>query len=461
MALDTSIAMGYKPIQIENPMNQLAQVMEIKRAQQQQQLGDITMQQHQNALDETNKLNALYAGAIGSDGQLDRNKLFQDAAKQNLGSKIPALQKSFYEQDEAKGKVDKQRVDLIDSKLKQSRQLLDGITTPEEYMAWHEANHKDPVLGPMLAARGVTADQSRARITQALQQPGGLAQLIAESKVGAEKFTELNKPTLTNVDSGDQKLTYSTPGMGGPRTLVGKDKINVSPDVIYRERRLAEQGDKNRAQANDSKPPVAVVDPTTGQPVYVSREEALKGRMTPSSAMLGITPKEVQTREAKFPAATAAVKGAIADNTQLEADLLALKDHPGLAGITGVVYGRTPSVTEAAREAQAKLDKILARGGFQELAKMRAASPTGGALGNVSDTEGRYLRSAFGALDRTQSTASFQKAIDDAVTELQGSRGRIKDAYDNTYEYRTQNQAPAASPTPAAPADGWGKAVAK
>ena len=133
----------------------------------------------------------------------------------------------------------------------------------------------------------------------------------------------------------------------------------------------------------------------------------------------------------------------------------ALKKHSGLKGITGVIFGRTPSVAEDSREAKAKFDKIMARGGFSELAKMRAASPTGGALGNVSDTEGKYLRQAFAALDPTQSTESFQKTIDEAIAELQGSKERVQDAYDMTYEYR-QPQAAATKP-----ADGWGKAVAK
>jgi len=67
---------------------------------------------------------------------------------------------------------------------------------------------------------------------------------------------------------------------------------------------------------------------------------------------------------------------------------------------------------------------------------MRAASPTGGALGNISDTEGKYLRSAFGALDPTQTRESFIKGIEDVIAELQGSKSRIQEAFDTTYEYK-------------------------
>lgn len=77
--------------------------------------------------------------------------------------------------------------ELIGESIKNSRVNLEGVTTPEQYIAWHEANHKDPVLGPYLESRGVTVDQARARINQAMQTPGGFIQLINESKLGAEK----------------------------------------------------------------------------------------------------------------------------------------------------------------------------------------------------------------------------------------------------------------------------------
>ena len=42
---------------------------------------------------------------------------------------------------------------------------------------------------------------------------------------------------------------------------------------------------------------------------------------------------------------------------------------------------------------------------------MRAASPTGGALGNVSDQEGARLASAYGNLEQSQSQAQFERNL--------------------------------------------------
>ena len=191
-------------------------------------------------------------------------------------------------------------------------------------------------------------------------------------------------------------------------------------------------------------PPIAVVDEATGRVKYVTREEAI-GK-TPAAAIEGLTPKERQSREAKFPQATSAVKTFETTSNTLIKDLETLAKHPGLSSITGIAAGRLPGITSAGREAEALFDKISARGGFQELQNMRQASPTGGALGNVSNKEGEQLRQAFAALDRRQDAASVRKAITDAINQIRASQQTIKDAYDMTYEYKQGAGAPSAAP---------------
>jgi hypothetical protein len=197
------------------------------------------------------------------------------------------------------------------------------------------------------------------------------------------------------------------------------------------------------AQPAQPQPPVAVVDPVTGKQVYVTREEALSKKMTPASAMEGLAPKEIQAREAKYPAATSAIKTFESSADRLATDLEKLAAHPGLSGISGLIYGRTPALTKDARAAQALYDSIVARGGFQELQNMRAASPTGGALGNVSNQEGQYLRDAFAPVNRTQDTADLSRALTEAAGATRSSKQRLREAYDMTYDYKTQGKAPA------------------
>lgn len=188
---DPSIAMGYRPIQVENPVNLLAKGQEL-------QLNAAKMNEYQRGLEEQNALRQLVKEGLDPNTPDFAKRAYQVSPE--LGIKVA---KSQAELNKNKYEAMKLEGDVVKQKLDQSRSLLEGISTPDQYLAWHEANHRDPVLGPLLASRGITADQSRARIIEALKQPGGLDRLIMESKLGAEKF----QSDLTTRRGQD--LTYS------------------------------------------------------------------------------------------------------------------------------------------------------------------------------------------------------------------------------------------------------------
>ena len=169
----------------------------------------------------------------------------------------------------------------------------------------------------------------------------------------------------------------------------------------------------------------------------------------------GLSNKDIQKREAVFPQATQAVKGFETKSDLFIRDLERLRDDPGLNQITGSIYGRTPSVSQAGSRAQALYDKIFAKGGFQALQDMREASKTGGALGNVSNEEGRRLeKSIVGGLDRTQNIKDVRNNINELIQEIRTSKSRVREAYDSTYEYRTQQET-APAPSGAKSTGGW------
>jgi len=60
--IDPSIAMGYKPVQIENPLNQMAAYSQIQSGMQGQQMNALKMQEYQRGLEEENKLRTLLSG---------------------------------------------------------------------------------------------------------------------------------------------------------------------------------------------------------------------------------------------------------------------------------------------------------------------------------------------------------------------------------------------------------------
>ena len=159
-----------------------------------------------------------------------------------------------------------------------------------------------------------------------------------------------------------------------------------------------------------------------------------------------LAPKEVQKREAAYPKATSAVKSFEANSDSFISDLKKLRNHPGLSNITGVIAGRTPSFTSEGRAAQALYDKIVAKGGFQALQALREASTTGGALGSVSNQEGKQLVQSFAAIDQRQDAPDVQAAIDQVIQEVEGTKARVREAYDMTYDYKTRRGAAPAQP---------------
>jgi len=65
--VDTSSILGYKPIQIENPVNQYAALSQLQANQQANQLGAMKMQEYERGLGEENKLRTLLGSGINLD----------------------------------------------------------------------------------------------------------------------------------------------------------------------------------------------------------------------------------------------------------------------------------------------------------------------------------------------------------------------------------------------------------
>lgn len=286
-----------------------------------------------------------------------------------------------------------------------------------------------PAAAPVNALAGITREQ----VQQMLLSPN--ARVRERGKALAQT---IEKPYTPSADMQGYELAKSE-GFKGT--------------FFDYKRQLAEAG-RAPAQPREPSAPIAVVDEATNKVKLVSREEAI-GK-TPASALESLPPKEIQKREAVFPQATSAIKSIEAKSDSFIKDLTALRDHPGLSQITGIAAGRLPGITAEGRAAQALYDKVVAKGGFEALQSLREASKTGGALGNVSNQEGKQLIASFAAIDRRQNAEDVRKAIDAAIADVQGAKARTREAYDSTYSYKSTppaaGTATAASAAPVAPA---------
>jgi hypothetical protein len=240
MAINPNISLAVKNIELQDPLAQYGRVAAIQQAQQQNQLAQLQMQQFQREQESTNALNRAYAEAYNPQtGEVDVNRLRGSLATGGLGSKLPGIEKGLSELQTARTAQQKAQTDLLDTKLKQSRSFLDTLDpndpgAAEEYMQWHRANHADPVIGKALEARGITVDQSMARIQRLMQTPGGLARLINDSKLGTEKFMEMNRPQLSTTDIGGQIVSRTFQPLTGELKEIGTQAKTMAPGEAER-----------------------------------------------------------------------------------------------------------------------------------------------------------------------------------------------------------------------------------
>ncbi len=456
MPIDPSIALGVRPLEVPNPMNQLAQVSQIQAAQRQ---GEVAQMQLEQLKQEREDMLA-FQKKLQENGQNPDLRSFAAMlikSPKHVEKGIELLQK-LDEQDKYAAYLKK--IGAAGAPAAPAAAAAPAVSgalgsgtfgiTPAPMNAL--APSAAPAAAPAAPVNQLADLEARYRTVAAINTPGAKA----EAELLKTQIAEALKPPVY----------HNVPGVGlvDPRTrqtLV--PSVESTPTEIKEYERAKKEGfvgsffdykrklaEATRAPATPATPaaPVAVVG-EDGKVRYVSREEAIGKGMTPASAFEGITPKEIQKREAALPAATSAVKGFETKSDSFLKDLKALRDHPGLSEITGFVAGRMPGLTADGRAAQALYDKVVAKGGFQALQDLRDASKTGGALGNVSNQEGKQLTASFAAIDRRQDAKDVQAALDTAIADVQGARTRMREAYDDTYRYKSERGG--AAPAKAAP----------
>lgn len=147
--------------------------------------------------------------------------------------------------------------------------------------------------------------------------------------------------------------------------------------------------------------------------------------------------------------ATSTSQLANADNVMGMIDK-ALKGVSGsTTGPLGAALGHVPGTN--AYDFKKQIQRIQANVGFKELAQMRHESPTGGALGNVTERELSLLQSTMGNLDQAQSPEQFAQML----TDIRDSYARFKDslARDLAAQKTTAGVNPPAAAAPGAYAD--------
>jgi hypothetical protein len=396
MPIDPSIPLQVQQLKLESPVNQLAMMGDAMK------IGEM-----QRGIGVQNELRNLYSQGV----DISTPEGFKQVASIDPATAMK-LRTDALKGQELQGNIKKTGLEITAKDLEIQREKLGNLAfNPSNENV--KAHLQDSVLAGKLTPQA------------AEQQWMQVANMNAPQR--KQYFTEMGVKTEERFKMAEtQRHNKATEGIAGGHLQIARE--NQQRGTIPAGYRMSADG-KNL--------------------------EAIPGGPTTTN----LSPKEMQAREAKYPMATQAVKTFEAKSTELENDLIALRNHPGLASITGIAAGRAPGITKEGRAAQVIYDRILARGGFKELQDMRAASPTGGALGNVSNQEGQFLRQAFSGIDRVQDKSDVQKAIDQTIIDLQGSKSRVREAYDMTYDYKPSSGGGATPPPPSPPPGAGGNTV--
>ncbi len=109
----------------------------------------------------------------------------------------------------------------------------------------------------------------------------------------------------------------------------------------------------------------------------------------------------------------------------------ALNNISGWSTEFGAALGGWPG--SQAQALKTILNTIKANVGFQSLQEMRANSPTGGALGQVSERELAYLQATMGDIAQEQDGALLAEKLRAMQRQIEGMGERLQQAYDMTF----------------------------
>lgn len=115
-----------------------------------------------------------------------------------------------------------------------------------------------------------------------------------------------------------------------------------------------------------------------------------------------------------------------------------LKEHPGLSGAVGFTLGAKYFPGTEARSFSEQLQALRSQVAFNTLQMLRENSKTGGALGNVSNTEIGLLEANLGGLSTGQSENEFKRALENIIAYGEGAKQRLRSAYEADHAAASQ-----------------------
>lgn len=416
MAINPSIALGVRPMEVANPLAQYGQLAQIQAAQNQNAMAQLQMREAEAAAQEKNMLRRLDPTAADYEAQLFK---VSPQLGINYRKEQAAAEASRAATTSSLASAAKAKQELLGQALRDiSQRPSDANIT---------AHTEDIQASPLFSAE----EKAKALVTQQTLLAMPFEQRQAYLASQGAKASEL-KPTTQTVNRGGATEVIQVPAFGGAPSTVGSyADVPLPADVQAQKIAIAQQS-RPPAQPRAEQPPVAVIDPATGQAIYVSREQALRDRMQPAANAPALKPltegQTVQLRAAvgkDYKAATTA----LSQIDDLLASAEAVKTSPGLSAATGFTGKYLPSFPEGgAAQAETRLANL--RGKVTALGKATAAMS--GAIGSIANQEWKILADQIAVLDEVKGKGPLLEQIALLEEQARGAAERIRDTYEKT-----------------------------
>jgi hypothetical protein len=210
MAINPSIALGVRPMEVANPLAQYAQISQIQSAQQANRLGQMQMAEYERTRQEEEGLRNYLAGADLTATET-RNALLSKYGKSGR-----EFAKGLTELDKARTEEAARKAKLAIDKTSMYRDAVVNIATPADAIEFMKLQATDPDMAGTPIAR-IPLEKVLSTIPQ---DPAGFENWKKQTALGMSKFVEQNKPQFFQQDTGATKQIVGIAGMGGPATVV-------------------------------------------------------------------------------------------------------------------------------------------------------------------------------------------------------------------------------------------------
>ena len=404
MAIDASIALGVKPVQLESPINQMSNVYALQNAAQSNQLNQMKMEEYKRGLAESEsfKRNMLGVDASTPEGQqsiynnLVRAGRVDDAAK--FAKNIVETGNLKLTGQETQVKINKQKMEQRQATLRDtSRNPSDANLT---------AHVEDVMMSPLYSDEEKAA--SKRMLTQLLAMPIPERQAFLASQ-GASA-SDL-KPSIQMQNIGGSSNVLSVPAYGGAPTTLSTTKMTATPgELLTASTAKAGQDITKRGQdlTNARELEKIAIDKGKNSFEYIAMEARMKEQGKGQAKFEAAAPQAIATAEQMLTKIDQMVGAPAKLNAKGQVVEKGTAAHPGFKAAVGASSLIPTMPGSKAADFEARLDEIKGGAFLEAYNTLRGG-------GSITEVEGQKATQAITRM----STAQSEKEFIDAARDFQ------------------------------------------